>query len=286
MKKQLYLLSFLILFFISNAFAQSENDNCPPLYTHSTIYIPKIIITKIVIQDSSKYSKLPQIVTNLDSLTELLVYPEIAKRAGVQGEIVIQINLDGNGKIVNRKFIKTIGAACDEAALDALRKSKFYPARIGNEKVNSEINFWFNFNLTVIVDEPDILLSEIIYEDNSLFNYKKMKLDNLGNASYIELDKTADAGNEIQTEIKGTFSTDIFERLSEFILSQCFLNFEQSYSPSFSPHSRWETITVRSDSIQKRVSSSGGGDPVGLWAIIYILRNIQDEIKWEEVKDE
>ena len=29
-----------------------------------------------------------------DSIAELIIYPEIAKRAGVQGNVVIKINLD------------------------------------------------------------------------------------------------------------------------------------------------------------------------------------------------
>jgi hypothetical protein len=47
-----------------------------------------------------------------------------------------------------------------------------------------------------------------------------------------------------------------------------------------------ETIIVKIGPTDKSVLTYGNdGDPVGLWAIITILRHIQDQIKWEEVKE-
>ena len=188
MKKQLLLITILTLLISSFLSAQNTNENCPPLYTHSILKNPNVQIVKIEVIDSNKFTSRPQFELDKDSIAELIYYPEIAKRAGVEGVVVIKINLDINGFVTNRKLIKGVGAGCDESALDILRKLQFYPAKIGNKKVNSEINVWVEFKLNEYVDKPDILLNEIIYEDNDIYIYKKLTLNKTGLVNYVEFD--------------------------------------------------------------------------------------------------
>lgn len=162
MMRQTYLLLFLIILFISNAFGQNENDNCPPLFTRSKIKISKATITRIEVVDSNKFTKLPEFVLSLDSLSKLIKGPEIAARAGVTGDAIIKINF--NGYVSSASILRGIGAGCDEATLEVLMKSKFHPAKIGDEKAESEIKVWVNFYLIEIIDEPDIYIDEIKYE--------------------------------------------------------------------------------------------------------------------------
>ncbi len=285
MKKQFLLIVILTLLISSFVFAQNTNENCPPLYTHSILNNPSVQIVKIEVVDSNKFSLLPMFELNKDSIAKLIYYPEIAKRAGVQGDVVVKINLNNNGIVKSYKFIKGIGAGCDESALDILRKLKYTPAKIGDKNVNSEFEVWVKFDLNEYVDKPDILLNEIIYEENNIYTYKKLVLDKTGHVNYVEKDLTAESGPELIVEKKGEIRPNIFERLNDLIVSQCFLSYKKDYVTTLINPDRWEYITVKNDFTEKRVSSNGKGDPVGLWAILNILRHIQDQITWEEVKE-
>jgi periplasmic protein TonB len=46
-----------------------------------------------------------------------LCYPEIAKRAGVEGKVVLSFIVDKSGKIIDVEILKGIGAGCDEEAM-------------------------------------------------------------------------------------------------------------------------------------------------------------------------
>ena len=80
MKKQLYPLSFLILLFISNAFAQNENVKCPPLFTHERTINPEISIINIEVIDSNKYESLSKFKGNIDNISKKIVNGEKDKK--------------------------------------------------------------------------------------------------------------------------------------------------------------------------------------------------------------
>ena len=50
-----------------------------------------------------------------------LIYPEIAKRAEVEGRVILSFVVDKNGNITNIKVLKGIGAGCDEEATRVLK---------------------------------------------------------------------------------------------------------------------------------------------------------------------
>lgn len=262
--------------------AQNLNNNCPSLYTRSKVKTPTINIIKIEVLDSNKYTTLPQFIIKEDSLEKLMMYPEIAKRAGVEGFVVVRVQIDENGKVIKANVIKGIGAGCDDAAVDILQKTKYKNAIISDENFPSEILVTFYFALNLSIDKPDLVLDEIIYEDNSLRSYKKFVFDKFGNASYYEIDKTDEFESDLEIKKFGKINVDTYTRLSDFIISQCFLEYKNYYYGSSTDHERRETVTVKTDTIEKYVRSNGKGDPVGLWAIINLIPYVENQIKWNE----
>jgi TonB family protein len=71
--------------------------------------------------------QMPELVGGLAGLAEKVRYPDVAKRAGVQGRVFLQFVVDKDGSVVNPIVVRGIGSGCDEAALDALRASTFTP---------------------------------------------------------------------------------------------------------------------------------------------------------------
>jgi len=64
------------------------------------------------------------------------IYPEIAKEAGIEGTVYIQFFIDEKGNVTEAYVQKGIpGTGLDEAALRAVKKSKWSPARQREKKV-------------------------------------------------------------------------------------------------------------------------------------------------------
>ncbi len=64
------------------------------------------------------------------------VYPEIAKEAGIEGTVYIQFFIDKQGNVTEAYVQKGVpNTGLDEAALSAVKKSKWKPARQREKKV-------------------------------------------------------------------------------------------------------------------------------------------------------
>jgi protein TonB len=77
---------------------------------------------------------------------EVPKYPELAKKAGIQGNVVITVTIDKKGNVENAKIFKSI-PMLDDAALKAAKKCKFKPAKQRDKFVKVKMNIPFNFKL-------------------------------------------------------------------------------------------------------------------------------------------
>ena len=72
---------------------------------------------------------MPELIGGIGSLMKTIYYPEIAKKAGVEGTVVIQFVVDTQGRVKDAIVLKGIGGGCDEEALRAVNAAKFSPGR-------------------------------------------------------------------------------------------------------------------------------------------------------------
>jgi TonB family protein len=91
--------------------------------------------------------EMPEIIGGLKSIQEKIHYPEIAKRAGIEGKVYVLAFIDETGNVVNARIIKGIGAGCDEAALDAVKQTKFTPGRQRGKPVKVQVSIPIVFKL-------------------------------------------------------------------------------------------------------------------------------------------
>jgi len=76
-------------------------------------------------------------------------YPELARRAGIEGNTVIKALVDIDGSIIDAKVLKSSGnQMLDQAALAAARKAKFTPAKQRDKYVRVWVSIPINFRLT------------------------------------------------------------------------------------------------------------------------------------------
>lgn len=64
-------------------------------------------------------------------------YPVAAKRAGVEGLVVLVITIDETGKVVDAKVVKGLGYGLDEAALNVVQRWEYEPASIDGKPIKS-----------------------------------------------------------------------------------------------------------------------------------------------------
>jgi periplasmic protein TonB len=76
------------------------------------------------------------------------IYPEIAQEAGIEGVVVVQAFIDANGRVKETIILKGVpNTGLDEAAMEAIRKTKFQPAEQRERPVAVWISIPVNFRL-------------------------------------------------------------------------------------------------------------------------------------------
>jgi len=78
----------------------------------STIYLPVFEVTT-----------LPKIIFKAEPK-----YPEMARKAGIEGIVVLELDINEKGQVINIKVVRSGGFGFDQSAIEAIKKTKFSPA--------------------------------------------------------------------------------------------------------------------------------------------------------------
>jgi len=75
------------------------------------------------------YDEPPSPIGGFRAIQRSLKYPEIARKAGIEGRVIVQVLVSETGKVIKTRVIKSLGhSGCDEAAVRAIRNVKWKPA--------------------------------------------------------------------------------------------------------------------------------------------------------------
>lgn len=91
--------------------------------------------------------EMPELIGGLQALQSSITYPEIAKKAGVEGKVFVQFVVDEQGNVVDPVVTRGIGAGCDEEALKAVRQAKFKPGKQRGKPVRVKMSLPITFRL-------------------------------------------------------------------------------------------------------------------------------------------
>jgi protein TonB len=72
-------------------------------------------------------------------------YTEVARRAGVQGTVVVEAVIDEQGRATNVRVLRGLPMGLDRAAVEAIQQVTFKPAMMGNRPVKVYFNLTVNF---------------------------------------------------------------------------------------------------------------------------------------------
>lgn len=92
--------------------------------------------------------KTPEIKGGMKELYKYLKYPEIARKAGIEGRVILEFIVDEKGKVSNIKVLRSVGGGLDEAAIEALKKVRFSPGMQRGRPVKVRYTLPVTFKLT------------------------------------------------------------------------------------------------------------------------------------------
>lgn len=95
--------------------------------------------------------EMPEPIGGISGIQSKIIYPEIAKRAGVQGRVYVKAYVkayvDEEGNVKKVDILKGIGAGCDEAAVAAVLKTRFNPGKQRGKSVKVQVSIPIKFVL-------------------------------------------------------------------------------------------------------------------------------------------
>lgn len=105
--------------------------------------------------------QMPELIGGLQSLMELVEYPEQARRAGIEGRVYVQFVVNEQGQVENPQVIRGIGGGADEAAVEAVMQAEFRPGMQRGRPVRVQYSLPIVFRLpdaqsSVNVEAPDM----------------------------------------------------------------------------------------------------------------------------------
>jgi protein TonB len=73
-------------------------------------------------------------------------YPVLARTAGIQGIVILEVVIDDRGAVMSSRVLRSV-ALLDQAALDAVNRWRFEPARLNGEAIPVVMTVTVNFRL-------------------------------------------------------------------------------------------------------------------------------------------
>lgn len=113
--------------------------------------LPLVVTNEIFIV----VERMPELVGGLEALQRNIVYPEIARLAGIEGRVTVQFVIDERGNVNNPVVVRGIGGGCDEAAVEAVKKAKFTPGMQRGRPVKVSYTLPVTFRLSSPDKKPN-----------------------------------------------------------------------------------------------------------------------------------
>lgn len=72
-------------------------------------------------------------------------YPAIALKAGIEGEVVVDVQVDTDGKTKNVRVVRSSSSSLEQAVIASVMEAEFVPATMPSGKVTSWVQIPFTF---------------------------------------------------------------------------------------------------------------------------------------------
>jgi protein TonB len=72
-------------------------------------------------------------------------FPSFVWKIGVEGQVVVRVLIDANGKPLDSQILKSTNPVFEQPVVDAVMKSQFNPAQMGQGPVAAWLTIPFKF---------------------------------------------------------------------------------------------------------------------------------------------
>lgn len=127
-----------VFILLSGFLTMSRTSTQPPPPPPPDAPVPDVFIV---------VEQMPEPIGGMKAIYDAIVYPEIAKKAGIEGRVVLQFTVDEQGNVTEPRVIRGIGGGCDEAALNAIKDLKFIPGMQRGRAVKVQLQLPIVFRL-------------------------------------------------------------------------------------------------------------------------------------------
>jgi periplasmic protein TonB len=90
---------------------------------------------------------MPELIGGLAELQRNIRYPDRARRAGIEGRVIVQFIVNEAGKVENPVVVRGIGGGCDEEAIRAVQNASFKPGKQRGKPVRVQYSLPVIFRL-------------------------------------------------------------------------------------------------------------------------------------------
>lgn len=91
--------------------------------------------------------QMPELIGGMQALQECAEYPELAKKAGIEGRVIVQFVVTERGEVENPQVIRGVGSGIDEEALRCVRQAEFKPGMQRGKEVRVQYSLPIIFKL-------------------------------------------------------------------------------------------------------------------------------------------
>jgi protein TonB len=91
---------------------------------------------------------MPEPKDGLQGIYSRIIYPPSAQKDGIQGKVYLLIYINEKGDVDEVKVLKGLGSGCDEAAVAAVKDTKFTPGKDNGAAVKIKLSLPITFKLT------------------------------------------------------------------------------------------------------------------------------------------
>ncbi len=113
------------------------------------VLVSVILLTGTILPSAKIIDRDPQPMESSRAISARVVYPDLARKCRIQGQVKVTVTVDQDGNVIEAKVKRGngIGFGCDEAAIEAAKSIRFAPLNDGTNKVMAQFTVPFNFKL-------------------------------------------------------------------------------------------------------------------------------------------
>ena len=89
----------------------------------------------------------PQIIGGVAGIMKKIDYPDMAKKLGISGLVIVEVYVDEHGEVQKIVLLKGIGFGCDEETINAIKNTKFIPGKQRGVPVKVKVTIPVRFKL-------------------------------------------------------------------------------------------------------------------------------------------